>query len=424
MSTIWSYIRPFTHRSVLIIFLLGITSGLPFLLITSTLGAHLKDMGYSNTLICTLAWLTVPYALKFLWAPFIDTYSVPLLHNLLGRRRSWLLLAQCLTAACILLLNEATTMNLLGMVLTGLLLCICASTQDIVFEAFRVESLPENEQSYGAAAAVIGFRIGMLVSGAFALFLADSWGWDASYRIMAMSMGFGILGTFIAQEPRKRSPLNAARIPIGIQLKDFLSRRPWHVILPFIFFFKLGDTVMNTITVIFLTDIGFNKVEIAAVAKSFGITAMICGGFLGGIFLNYLNLRRTLILSCTLQIFSCLSYYFQAQVGHSLPLLYVTMAVENLSCGINQTALIAYLSRLCYQPSTATHFAILSSFSSFSRIQLSSLAGFVQSYVGWSLFHAIMAVFCLPALAMLWLFKMHFARFSFRNSSVKAPDRL
>lgn len=424
MNTLWSHVRPFTHRSVLIIFLLGITSGLPFLLITSTLGAHLKDMGYSNTLICTLAWLTVPYALKFLWAPLIDTYNIPILRDLLGRRRAWLFVAQCLTAVCILLLNKATHLHLFWISVTGLMLCVCASTQDIVFEAFRVESLPEQEQSFGAAAAVIGFRIGMLVSGAFALFLADAWDWNTSYRIMAMSMGFGILGTLIAKEPKERKVQAVSHTPIGFQLKDFLSRRPWHIILPFIFLFKLGDTVMNTITVIFLTDLGFQKIEIASVAKSFGISAMILGGFLGGILLNSLNLRRTLILSSFLQIASCLSYYAQAQVGHSLPLLYVTMAIENLSCGINQTALIAYLSRLCYQPSTATHFAILSSFSSFSRIQLSSLAGFVQYYVGWSFFHVIMAFLCLPALVLLFVFKMHFARFSFRNTSIKAPDRL
>lgn len=416
MQFLWKNLKPYTHKSVMIVFLLGVASGLPFLLITSTLSAHLKDMGFGNTLICTLSWLTIPYALKFLWAPIVDFKYIPILSSLLGHRRSWLLVSQVMTTLCILVLNNAFNQNLFWIVISGLVLCLCASTQDIVFEAFRVESLSDDDQSYGAAAGVIGFRIGMLISGAFALFIADTWGWETSYHVMSLSMGFGILGTIIAQEPQKPTKESHKQDPIGLQLQDFLLRRPWRIILPFIFLFKLGDTIMNTITVIFLTDLGFNKIEIASVAKTFGITAMIFGGFLGGILLHTLNLRFTLILSCCLQIISCLAYYAQANIGYHIDLLYFTMAIENLSCGINQTALIAYLSRLCYQPSTATHFAILSSFSSFSRIQLSSFAGFVQYYFGWSSFHLIMGILCFPALIMLFLFRRHFSRFSFHKN--------
>lgn len=416
----WLSFRPYYHKSVLIVFLLGITSGLPFLLVSSTLGAHLKDLGYSNTLICGLAWLTLPYALKFIWAPIVDKYKVPLFHRYFGHRRAWLFCAQILTTFFIILLNKAILLDLFWLSLVGILLCFCAATQDIVYEAFRVESLLETEQSYGAGAAVVGFRIGMLLSGAFALYVAEYWGWQFTYYVMAACMGFGILGTLLAKEPPHLRP-TYKNIAIGLTLKDFLQKRPWLIILPFIFLFKLGDTVMNTITIIFLTDLGFNKVEIAGVAKTFGIGAMIVGGVLGGVILMSLNLRKTLFLSACLQILSCIGYFIQAQVGHSLPILYFTMGLENLSCGINQTALITYMSRLCYQPSTATHYAILSSFSSFARIHISSLAGFIQHFVGWSVFHLIIALLCLPALGYIIIFRSHFSRFSFSKNPFQSP---
>lgn len=390
------------------VFLMGINSGLPFLLLTSTLSAYLKDKGLSNQVICALTGITLPYAFKFVWAPFIDYFNIPFLTKFMGKRRAWLFVAQIAAAIGIVNVSIHTQSSLFVLTLSGVLLSFLAATQDIVFEAFRVEALRKEEEAYGAGAAVMGFRVGMLISGAFALFIAHEYGWQFAYSVMAGSMMLGVIGTVFAEEP-KTIPLHAKANPDFIaSILDFARKRPWAIILPFIFLFKLADTVLNTVTVIFLKDLGFTNFEIAAVAKTFGIGAMIVGGFMGGILLYRFHLQRTLVISCVLQILACLGYYAQAHVGHDTAFLYFTMGLENITCGISQAALIAYMSRLCYRPQTAAHFAFLSSFSSFSRIYLSMFAGFLELYVGWMSFHLWVSLGCLPALCMAICMKKHF----------------
>ncbi|USO01755.1 MAG: MFS transporter [Alphaproteobacteria bacterium] len=398
----------YMRRRVICVFLMGITSGIPFLLLTSTLSAYLKDKGIPNHIICSLTGITLPYALKFLWAPLLDCFRVPFLTSLLGHRRAWLFVAQIGTAASIINLSFYTQADLWLLVVAGSTLSFLAATQDIVFEAFRVETLRKEEEAYGAGAAVMGFRVGMLISGAFALLIAHEHGWQVAYLVMAACMVLGVVGTLLADEPIT-IPLSSQSNPSFIgTILDFSRKRPWFIVLSFIFLFKLADTVLNTVTVIFLKDLGFSNFEVATVAKTFGIVSMIVGGAMGGVMLYKLHLRHTLIVSCLLQIIACLGYFVQAKVGHDITLLYVTMGLENITCGISQTALIAYLSRLCYRPQTAAHFAFLSSFSSLSRIYLSTFAGFLEQHMGWATFHLWISLATVPALVMVMVLKNHF----------------
>ena len=300
------------------------------------------------------------------------------------------------------------------------LVSFCAASQDNVMEAYRVEILSKQERGPGASASVLGFRLGMWVSGGGALYLAAHFNWFVVYILMALCVVVGLLATLMAREPihtpSTKEKSNSSSFSELIQkavwpaFNSFFQRGDWLLILTFILFYKVGDTVLNMMSIPFLLEIGFSKIEIAHIAKTFGIFAMIVGGFVGGILLMRINIFKNLVLCNILLIVSCMMFMVQAHYGHHLGLLVLTMGIENLACGMSAAALIAYLSGLCEQPHTATHYAILSSFGSFSRIGLSMGAGWVADQMNWVSFYAVVAAACLPCLLLLAIFGRYFLK--------------
>lgn len=424
LRTLNGYFEP----RVVSIFFLGFSSGLPFLLILATFSVWLAESGISKTQIGILAWVTLPYSLKFLLAPFVDRYQIPFMCRFFGQRRGWMLTSQlCLMVVLVLLGVSNPSENLLLTSIFALTVGICSATQDIVIEAFRIEVLPKSWVGYGAGASVLGYRLGMLVSGAGALYLATFLeSWAITYAIMAGFVLVGIIATLMSKEPKhkKKSLLHKSTISLALNqnkggfhqletlflqpLLHFIKRKDWILILPFIVMYKVGDTVLNSMSMPFLIEIGFSKVEIAHVAKTFGISAMVIGGLIGGIFLTKYSLRRNLIICTSLQVIASIFFLLQAIMGHHVPFLFITMGIENLTCGLGQVALITYLSTLCEQPNTATHYAMLSSFASFSRVILSMIAGWLADQLIWPDFFTVITLGCLPGLLVLLIFNHHF----------------
>lgn len=412
MRHLLSYARVYRQPKVIGVLFLGFSSGLPFLLTLGTLHAWLKSAHVSNTIIGYFALATIPYMFKFLWAPLTDHLSIPLLGKWLGQRRGWIFASQIALMLSLILLGCTNPHE--NIYLTGLgtfAVSFCASCQDNGIEAYRIESLPRDHLGPGASASVLGFRIGMWVSGGGALYLAhlvDDW--FVVYSIMALFVAIGMVATLLLEEPP-----HPTRGPIAKQMKlrekisqnfiplflDFGKRPQFLSIITFIFLFKIGDTVLNMISIPFLMDIGFTKFEIANIAKTFGIFAMIAGGFVAGL----LQIRKppfyNLALSSALLVLSSIMFMLQAHVGHNIDFLVLTMGIENFACGMSATALIAYLSTLCRQPNTATHYAILSSFCSFSRIGLSIGAGWLADQTNWVNYFAIIG--SLTTLTLVWL---------------------
>jgi PAT family beta-lactamase induction signal transducer AmpG len=402
----------YTRPRVLAVLFLGFSSGLPLALTGATLSAWMTDSGVDLTVIGFFALAGLPYTFKYLWAPLIDRIRLPWLGARLGHRRAWLLCVQVLLALAIVLLSGIDPLEQpVATALIAVLVTFLSASQDIVIDAFRIESLDEDQQGAGAAVYIGGYRIAMLVSGAGALFLAEFYGWHLSYLAMAALMAVGMATVLISREPERSGEREAeealrlaqfervAGISQGHPLKqagawlytaviapfvEFFSRRLAIPILLFALLYKFGDALAGNMTTPFILKIGFSKVELAEVAKLYGFAATMIGVALGGLLIRAVGLLRGLWIAGILQLASNLLFAVQAWYGYDINVLIVTISAENLAGGMGTAAFVAYLSSLCNVAYTATQYALLSSFMAGGRTLLSSPAGWLVEHVNWA----------------------------------------
>jgi MFS transporter, PAT family, beta-lactamase induction signal transducer AmpG len=415
----------YLKRRVLIVMFLGFSSGLPLALSGSTLFVWMREAGVNLGTIGLFALVGTPYTLKFLWAPLADALEVPLLSRRFGRRRGWLLLSQFLLIAAIVFLGACDpSVSPLIVAVGALLVATASATQDIVVDAFRVESLNESEQAAGMASYVAAYRIGMLASTAGALFLVSGFeslglgrhtAWSAGYMVMAAFVLIGIVTTLIATEPDKAvdpdaAPAQEKALPrlvaaaVGA-FADFLQRDLAFVVLAFVVLFKSTDALSGAMTAPFVIDLGFSRNEYAAIIKGVGLAATLIGGFAGGFVARAYPLSASLWIGGLLQAVSNLAFSWQAIVGLNAAWLTFAIVAENFTSAIGTVIFVAYLSALCRNPlHTATQYALLTAFAAFGRTYLSSGAGFIAAATGWAWFFAICSLAGLPALGLLaWL---------------------
>jgi PAT family beta-lactamase induction signal transducer AmpG len=415
------YLQP----RVLIVMFLGFSSGLPLALSGSTLAFWMRDVGVNLETIGLFTLVGTPYTLKFLWAPLVDALDVPVLARLLGRRRAWLIFSQLLLMGAIVFLAFCNPASSPWWVAFGALLVATASaTQDIVIDAFRVESLDEREQAAGMASFVAAYRIGMLVSGAGALYLvtgfewltfAKSAAWTAGYLVMAAFVLVGMLTTLAATEPEKSALVDAAhagRNPLRRVIKaaieafsEFLARDAAFVTLAFVVLYKFCDAFAGAMTTPFVVDLGFSRTDYANIVKGVGLAATLIGGFAGGFVARALPLATSLWIGAILQMASNLVFTWQALVGVNHVALTVTIIAENFTGAIGTVIFVAYLSALCKSPlHTATQFALLTALAAVGRTYLSAGAGYVAAAAGWPAVFVISALVAIPSLVLLaWL---------------------
>lgn len=442
-ETVAVYLRP----RVLIVLFLGFSAGLPLALSGSTLQVWVTESGVDIKTIGLFAAVGTPYTIKFLWAPLVDALDVPLLSRWLGRRRGWLVFSQLLLIAAIALLalcDPAVAPLLVA--LAGLMVATASATQDIVIDAFRVESLPEREQAAGMASYVAAYRIGMLASTAGALFLVtgfESWGlgkhgaWTAGYLAMAALVVIGIITTLIATEPAKSAAADAAHAAHSdspfrriagtaiASFTEFLSRDTAIAVLVFVVLFKFTDAFAGAMTAPFVIDIGFTRNEYAAIVKGVGLAATLIGGFAGGYVARAFPLATSLWIGGLLQATANLAFSWQAMVGVNSAALAFAITAENFTSAIGTVIFVAYLSALCNNPlHTATQYALLTALAAFGRTYLSLGAGYVAAATGWMWFFVICAAAGLPSLLLLaWLQQRgHFNGFG-RNDDTAGDAR-
>jgi MFS transporter, PAT family, beta-lactamase induction signal transducer AmpG len=415
----------YLQRRVLIVMFLGFSSGLPLALSGSTLLVWMREAGVDLGTIGLFALVGTPYTIKFLWAPLIDALDVPLLSRRFGRRRGWLLLSQFLLIVAIVLLGACDpAVSPLFVAIGALLVATASATQDIVVDAFRVESLDESEQAAGMASYVAAYRIGMLASTAGALFLVSALqasglsyhgAWTAGYALMAALVLIGVATTLIATEPEKSKAANAAHArentlqrvteaAVGA-FSEFLTRDMAFVALAFVILFKFTDALSGAMTAPFVIDLGFSRNEYAAIIKGVGLAATLIGGFAGGFLARAYSLPMSLLIGGLLQGAANLTFSWQAVVGHDIAWLTVAIIAENFTSAVGTIVFVAYLSALCRNPlHTATQYALLTALAAVGRTYLSSGAGFIAAAAGWVWFFVICAFAGLPALILLaWL---------------------
>ena len=423
----------YLQRRVLIVLLLGFSSGLPLALSGSTLLVWMRESGVDLGTIGLFALVGTPYTLKFLWAPLVDALHVPLLTRALGRRRGWLVLSQLLLIGAILLLSLADpARSPLFVALGALLVAATSSTQDIVVDAFRVESLPESEQAAGMASYVAAYRIGMLVSTAGALFIvsgfegtgiarASAWMWG--YVAMAALVLVGTATALFATEPEPSVRAEAATrtetafarvLQAAIAAySEFLTRRDAGAALAFVVLYKFTDAFSGTMTAPFVIDLGFTRNDYAAIVKGVGLAATLIGGFAGGFVARRYSLATSLWIGGVALAAANLSFSWLALIGVNQWAQAFAISAENFTSAIGTVIFVAYLSALCQNPlHTATQYALLTALAAVGRTYLSSGAGFVAKATGWPLFFATCVAVAVPGLIVLaWLQRRrHFDR--------------
>lgn len=428
------YLQP---RPLTLLFL-GFSSGLPLLLVFGTLSFWLREAGVDRATIGFVSWVALAYAFKWLWAPLVDRLPVPLLSHLLGRRRGWLLAAQlALVAGLVGMATCDPVQDIERLVWLALLVAFASATQDIVIDAFRIDSGGARLQAAMAATYMIGYRLAMIVAGAGVLWLA-AWvdpdetsyqqgPWQFAYLVMAGLMGVGILTTLLVAEPHApqrppaaatREPASFARLP-GWMLPaarwlwsallspflDFFGRYGWLalLVLALIASYRVSDIVLGVIANVFYVDMGFSKTEVANVTKVFGVAMTLLGAVVGGVLVNRLGVMRILFAGAVLAAATNLLFALLAKVGASVPLLIGVVAMDNLSGGLASAAFVAYLSALTNVQYSATQYALFSSVMLLLPKLLGGFSGVMVDRMGYEWFFVLTALMGVPVLLLVWL---------------------
>jgi len=498
----------FIHPRVVTMLFLGFSAGIPILLIFSSLSLWLREAGVERSAVTFFSWAALGYSFKFVWAPLIDKLPVPFLTSLLGRRRSWMIIAQLSIIGAIVWMSQTDpgqADNLTWMAFAAVLLGFSSATQDVVIDAYRIESADSDLQAMMSSTYIAGYRIGMLVAGAGALFLASYFGsdkdaynytaWQMSYLIMAGVMLVGVVTTIVIPEPLIKKKLLADEsysgsdyirffflflsavlafigafyfsaelsktvkkelsdlfankylagfivqtlrlllailsayvvanllVIMGIvnkqmvigtyvaPVKDFFHRYgialAW-LLLALVGLYRISDIVLGVISNVFYQDMGYTKVQIASVVKTFGLFMTIAGGFLGGILSVRYGVIRILFLGAVLSAATNLLFMLLAYGSHSLPMLYLVISADNLSAGLASAAFIAFLSSLTNISFTAVQYAIFSSLMTLLPKILGGYSGTLVDELGYPTFFIITALMGLPVLILILVARKRF----------------
>ncbi len=494
------------HPRVITMLFFGFSAGIPLLLIFSSLGLWLREAGVERTAVTFFSWAALGYSFKFVWAPIVDFLPLPFLNKYLGRRRSWIFVSQIAVILSILLMGitdpASGNTELKIMALAAVALGFSSATQDIVIDAYRIESAPIKLQALMSSTYIAGYRIGMIISGAGSLFIASHFGseinsynyeaWKITYFIMAVFMLVGIATTLIINEPKEEKIITAkysnytyikffitfliavfcfigvfiSSSDISVYLKNILADilnnnnlsyfliellRLFFALLiaslvtilsikikyiekkvfiesyisPVIDFFqrygmqlalflliliglyRISDIVLGVISNIFYQDLGFSKLEIATIVKTYGLIMTIAGGFFGGILSLKYGVLKILYLGAVLTVFTNLLFMLLSIYGYNIPLLYFVISADNLSAGIASAAFVAFLSRLTNISFTAMQYAIFSSLMTLIPKTLGGYSGSIVENIGYTNFFLFASLLGVPVLLVIFYIKKY-----------------
>ena len=417
---------------------LGFSAGLPFLLVFSTLNARLADVGVETATIGFFSWLGITYSIKVFWAPVVDRLKLPVLNRLFGKRRSWILLAQAGIATGLYLMAAVDPLSAPEtLALCGLLVAFSSATQDVAIDAYRIEIAEERLQAALAATYIFGYRLALLVAGAGALYLAEFWSWQVSYQVMAALVGVGVLTVLVAREPEVNH--FAAAEDIAEKVQEEAARRGhlpprlaklvgWFyaaVAGPFVDFFRrykeLAIVILVLVAVYRISDIamgvmanpfyldfmGFSKTQVADVTKVFGFFMTILGSMVGGVLVVRYGVRRILLAGAIMTAATNLLFVVLAQYPPDIKLLALVVSADNLSGGIANVALIAWLSSMTSASFTATQYALFSSLMTLPGKFLGGFSGIVVADFGYAQFFLVAGVMGVPAILLVLYIMRH-----------------
>jgi PAT family beta-lactamase induction signal transducer AmpG len=400
----------FTRRMLICIFT-GFSSGLPLFLLFNLVPAWLRSEQIDLKTIGLFALIQFPYTWKFVWSPLLDRYVLPVL----GRRRGWMLTSQIGLLLVIAMLggfSPQTEMS--SIVLFCTLLAFLSATQDIAVDAYRRELLSNDELGLGNAVHVNAYRIAGLVPGSLSLILADHLPWSMVFIITALFMLPGMAMTLMVSEPHRASPPRTLREAIVEPFHEFITRQGWNsalLILAFLLFYKLGDSMCTALATPFYLDMGFSKSDIGLIAKNAGLWPSIIGGMVGGLWMIKIGINRALWLFGVVQVVSIFGFAWLASVGHHAEItgiertqLAMVIGMEALGVGLGTVAFVAFMARTTHPAYTATQFALFTSLMAMPRTFANAATGWLVETMGWTNFFFLCALLAIPG--MLLLFKV------------------
>jgi MFS transporter, PAT family, beta-lactamase induction signal transducer AmpG len=393
------WIKVYGNRRVLSLLGLGFSSGLPLALIGTTLQAWMTSENVDLRVIGIFSLVGLPYTLKVLWAPIMDRFTPPWL----GRRRGWITITQLLLAVSILALGLCSPGTMPWVVASlAIVIAFCSASQDIVVDAYRADVLHEQELGAGAATTVVGYRLALIVSGAFALILSDFIPWSMVYVSMAALMLANMLFTFLAPEPSERViPPKTLKDAVWEPLISFFRRSGAIEMLIFVMVYKLSDAIAGAMTTPFLLELGFSRTDVGTVNKAFGLLSTILGTLAGGSVIAKIGINRSLWIFAFLQAFPHLAFTVLALMGKNYPAMVAAIGLENLCGGMGTAAFVAFMMRLCDKRFTATQYALVTSFMAVTRVLAGVPTGFMANSLGWPMFFAVSMLGALPGIVLL-----------------------
>src|SRR5450830_12151 len=389
------------NKRMLICIFTGFSSGLPLYILISLLPAWLRSEGVNLKAIGLFALINLPFTWKFLWAPLFDRYIPPL-----GRRRGWLLISQILLLLSIPVfgafnpkLDIWTIAYLAGVV------AFFSASQDIVLDAYRRELLLDNELGLGNAIHVNAYKIAGLIPGSLSLILADHLPWHSVFLITALFMLPGILMTIFVKEPALKSGApKTLRAAVTDPFQEFIGRHGWQsalLVLAFIFFYKLGDSMATALATPFYLDMGFSKTEIGLIAKNAGLWPSVIGGILGGVWMLKLGINRALWIFGAVQMLAILGFVLLAAVGHNAVVLGLVIGAEALGVGLGTAAFVSYIAHTTHPLYTATQFALFTSLAAVPRTFANAATGYLVEGLGWKNFFIFCFLAAIPGMLLL-----------------------
>ena len=397
-----SPVKIFGQRKMAVLLFLGFSSGLPFYLTSKTLQGWMTTAHVDLATIGFFSLVTLPYSLKFAWAPLMDRYIPPFL----GRRRGWVLITQILLLLAIAAMSlHDPRIGLRMLAVNAIAIAFFSASQDISLDAYRTDVLRDREMGAGAAVFVLGYRIAMITTGALAFYLADRIAWPSVYLVLSALLLIGIATTFFSPEPVLRdAPPKTLAEAVVLPFGEFFRRAgAWRagLVLLFIVLYKYSDSLAGSMTTPFLLQTGFSQSEVGAVFLGAGVIATIVGVLAGGAVIGKLGINKSLWIFVVFQGLSNLTYYGLSLAGQSHPLMVTAVVVENFGLGLVTAGMTAYLMSMCNKRFTATQFALLSSLMAASRDILVAPAGKFAESLGWPSFFLITVAMAVPPLVLL-----------------------
>lgn len=389
------------NRRMLICVFTGFSSGLPLYILISLLPAWLRSEHVDLKSIGLFALIQLPFTWKFLWAPLFDRYALPM-----GRRRGWLLLSQVALLFTIPLFgNLHPALDLWAIANLAAVVAFFSASQDVVIDAYRRELLPDIELGLGNAVHVNAYKVASLVPGALSLILADHLPWNSVFLITALFMLPGLAMTLLVSEPvvAKGTPRTLRQAVIE-PFHEFITRHGWRsalLVLAFIFFYKLGDSMATALATPFYLDMGFSKTEIGLIAKNAGLWPSVIGGLLGGAWMIKLGINRALWIFGAVQMLSILGFAWLATMGHSLFWLAAVIGIEAFGVGLGTAAFVAFIAHTTNPLYTATQFALFTSLAAVPRTFANATTGWLAEWMGWKWFFLFCFVLAIPGMALL-----------------------